>query len=179
LGRLGRAQDCVEQALACSPGWDDVPLAVMIRLLRARIAARVGEAAVAAEHAWALHQRCRRAGLVLLARSAAAAHAAALARDGHLDAAEHAFREAFGQLDGAGDALGLVELRRAQLRSLCGLVDPSRLAAELPGWPDWEHALAPQLDLARAQQAWARAQLLPLDSARAAVESLHQRLAPA
>lgn len=178
LGRLGRAQDCVEQALACSPGWEDVGLAVRIRLLRARIAAEAGQAPLAVEHLATLTQRCRRAGLVVLARTCAAAHASALARDGRLADAEARFAKAQQALDGAGDALGLVELRRAQLNSLGPLIDPTRLAADLPGWPDWDHALALQLDRARAQVVWARTQLLPATEAEASVQRILRALQP-
>ena len=84
---------------------------------------------------------------------------------------------------GTGDALGLIDIRRDELRGLSTLFQPDPVVAALSGWPELPGAYAVQLDMHRARLQWASSQLCDPEparkDARAVASIIQQNLEPA
>ncbi len=174
LGRLGWAQDSLEQAQAGLGGSDNLRAQLATGILQARVHIESGEPGRARSQLERLVHRARRAGLVLLARQAQTALAEALAQDGHPTESQSLFDTVLADTHGSGDAIGIIQTRCAQIRALHTLVNPESFAKALQGWPQLPGALGVQLDIARARLGWDRSQLLNADASRAQLEECLQ-----
>jgi len=147
LGRLGRAQEYVDELGATLRRGEHLHLRLQADLLWGRILIASGLLEEALGQLRQVHERADKAGLAVLAYTALALQAEAMWETGQRRDATKAFRAAVQRLQKTGDVPALVEACTAQARAMADQIDPDRIFAPILDWIDQQPALAAKIDL--------------------------------
>jgi len=151
LGRLGRAQEYVDELGATLRRGEHLHLRLQADLLWGRILIASGLLNEALSQLKAVYDRADKAGLAVIAHTALALQAEAMWESGQRRDATTSFRTAVKRLQQTGDVPALVEACTAQARAMADQVDPDRIFAPILDWLDQQPAAAVQIDLTIAR----------------------------
>ena len=160
LGRLGRAQEYVDELGATLRRGEHLHLRLQADLLWGRILIASGLLTEAMGQLKAVHERADKAGLAVIAHTALALEAETLWETGHRRDATVSFGRAIKRLQQTGDVPALVEACTSQARAMADQFDPDRIFAPILDWIDQQPATAAQiqLDVARGRYLLAKEQ---------------------
>ncbi len=142
LGRLGRAQECVDELGATLRRGENLHLRLQANLVWGRILMASGLIDQSLAQLREVSSRATSAGLVVLAEQANALEAEALWELGDLRQATHMFTRSVQRLEATGDVPGLVTACTAQARAMAEKVDSTRLFRPINDWMDQQPAYA-------------------------------------
>jgi len=151
LGRLGRAQECVDELGATLRRGENLHLRLQANLVWGRILKASGLTDQALAQLREVSSRASAAGLVVLAEHANALEAECLWEMGELRTATHMFTKAVQRLEATGDVPGLVAACTAQSRALAEKVDVDRIFRPVRDWMDQQPAYATRIGYAVAR----------------------------
>ncbi len=147
LGRLGRAQEYVDELGATLRRGEHLHLRLQADLLWGRILIGSELLPQALSQLHAVCDRAEKAGLSVIAETARALEAEALWATGQQRDATRGFTAAVSQLKKTGDMPALVEACTAQGRAMAETIDPERVFKPVRDWMDSQPATTTQIDL--------------------------------
>ncbi len=151
LGRLGRAQECVDELGATLRRGENLHLRLQANLVWGRILMASGLIDQSLAQLREVSSRASAAGLVVLAEQANALEAECLWELGDMRQATMMFTKAVQRLEATGDVPGLVVACTAQARAMAEKVDATRLFRPVNDWMDQQPAYATRIALAIAK----------------------------
>jgi tetratricopeptide (TPR) repeat protein/predicted Ser/Thr protein kinase len=159
LGRLGRAQEHVDELFANLRTYEHLELRLRANLVWGRIQVASGMHEDAQKKLREVEERARACGLTVIAETAVAARSEALWALGRARMAEAfaGFESSAAALEKAGDVPGLVQVCITRARAMCETVDPDRVLKAVAQWidqPAWAVAQI-EREIARGRHEWA------------------------
>ena len=151
LGRLGRAQECVDELGATLRRGENLHLRLQADLVWGRIQIASGLLDEALAQLRAVAERAQAAGLAVVAETARALEAEALWETGDVRQAAMLFERSVQRLEKTGDVPGVVDACCAQARAMGEKVEAQRLFRPVLDWMDQQPALAVRVEYAVAR----------------------------
>ncbi len=153
LGRLGRAQECVDELAATLRRGEHLHLRLQADLVWGRILLASGLNDDAAHRLQHVAERAGAAGLHVIEGVAKALEAEAMWALGEQRSAMVGFTAAVKRLESTGDVPATAEACRSQARAMCESVDPDRVFRPVAHWMETQPAVlcTMELQVARAR----------------------------
>jgi hypothetical protein len=146
IGRLGRAQECVDELGATLRRGEHLELRLRADLVWGRILVASGLYGDAVTRLREVEERARAAGLAVVADSAVALEAEGLWALGDPKNALLRFRKAIQSLQQTGDIPALAQACVAQARAMSESVDPDLVFRPIAEWLDEEPVVVPRIE---------------------------------
>jgi hypothetical protein len=182
IGRLGRAQECVDELGATIRKGEHLELRLQADLVWGRIQVASGLYTDAAAKLSDVKERATAAGLRGIASSAEALHGEASWALGDMKGALQRFRSAVQALQHTGDLPALAQAVMAQARAMCESVDPDLVFRPLIEWLEQQPALIVRIERHIARGRYLKAMGKPhettFDEAQHMIEELAMHLDP-
>lgn len=177
VGRLGRAQEYVDELGATLRRGEHLDLRLQADLVWGRILVASGLHAEAVQRLHPVKERAKAAGLAVVAETARALEAEALWALGEQKLATQHFRKAVQHLQATGDVLALAGACVAQARATAESADPDQVFKPIRDWLDREPAVVMRVERQIARGRYLAAHGGPAEAAFGDAERLIHELA--
>lgn len=177
VGRLGRAQECVDELGANLRRGEHLDLRLQADLVWGRILVASGLNADAVQRLHEVKERAKAAGLAVISESARALEAEGLWALGEQKIALQQFRKAVQHLQQTGDMPALAQACVSQARAMAESVDPDLVFRPLAEWMEQQPAFVVRIERQIARGRYLAAMGKPADPAFDGAQRLIEQLA--